>query len=163
MKAILKVISSNKEQQEKLDGKYFNASVTETNILILADGEALSFDKDVIKIEFLLKDCWLGNVYEKLYRKVEQIEIDRTELSSYHYDPNPYDVEPQLIGSSKGYDWDTDEEWEKQVEVFFKQMEENPTWFMEDFANWIPEGKEESEDDSQYVTDINNIVKDYLK
>lgn len=65
--------------------------------------------------------------FEKIKKQVdkfiEQINIDVEELPSYHYDRNPYGVEDALIGTSGGYDWDADEEYQAQLEKALEILE----------------------------------------
>lgn len=52
---------------------------------------------------------------KELLKFVENIEIDVTQLESYHWDRNPYCVESQLIGTSGCGVWNENEEWQEQV------------------------------------------------
>ena len=65
--------------------------------------------------------------FEKIKKQVdefiEQINIDVEELPSYHYDRNPYGVEDALSGTSGGYDWDDDEEYQAQLEKALEILE----------------------------------------
>lgn len=53
---------------------------------------------------------------KELLKKIEQIEIDVSELDSYHWDSNPYCVEPQLAGGSGCGMWNENEEWQAQIQ-----------------------------------------------
>lgn len=55
---------------------------------------------------------------------IENIEIDESELSSYHYDDNPYGVCKELRGWSGEYVWDEDEYAEAQCEVAIQKLQE---------------------------------------
>ena len=52
---------------------------------------------------------------KKIDEWVESLDFDETELPSYHYDHNPYCVEPQLIGTSGVFEWDEDEEYQAKL------------------------------------------------
>ena len=43
---------------------------------------------------------------KELLKKVDEMEINVEELKSYHFEKNPYCVEPQLIGTSGEGQWD---------------------------------------------------------
>lgn len=55
---------------------------------------------------------------------VEGIEVDCSELPSYHYDKDPYGVGPELRGWSGKYVWDEDEEFESQCDEAIEYLKE---------------------------------------
>lgn len=54
---------------------------------------------------------------------VNEQDIDASELSSYHYDKDPYGVGPELRGWSGRYEWDEDEWTERAIEEAVEQLE----------------------------------------
>lgn len=54
-------------------------------------------------------------IKKELLNKAETIDIDVSELESYHWDNNPYDLEPALARGSACGVWDEDEEWKEQL------------------------------------------------
>lgn len=60
---------------------------------------------------------------KELLKKVDEMEINVEELSSYHWESNPYDVETQLIGTSGEGQWDENEEWQEQIKKMKKYLE----------------------------------------
>ena len=56
-------------------------------------------------------------IKKELLNKIEEIEIDVYQLDSYHWDNNPYDVEPALAWGSAGGVWDEEEEWKEQLKT----------------------------------------------
>ena len=52
---------------------------------------------------------------KELLKKVDEMEINVEELSSYHWESNPYGVESQLIGTSGEGQWDENEEWQSKI------------------------------------------------
>ena len=52
-------------------------------------------------------------IKKELLKKAEDIEVDVSQLDSYHRVKNIYGVEPQL--AVDGYDWDEDEEYKAQL------------------------------------------------
>lgn len=52
-------------------------------------------------------------------------DIDESELQSAHYDPNPYGVEDNLIGSSGCWVADEDEVYEAQKEQAIRKIKED--------------------------------------
>ena len=57
----------------------------------------------------------MKTLHHKIDEFINGIEIDYSELSSAHYDSNPYGVEPQLAGGSGCWEADEDEVFEAQV------------------------------------------------
>ena len=57
------------------------------------------------------------SIKKELLKAVEKMEIDETQLDSYHYDRNPYCVDAELIGTSGCHDWDEEEEWKAKVKA----------------------------------------------
>ena len=53
-------------------------------------------------------------IKKQLKEKIEEVEIDVSELDSYHWDNNPYDVEPALAWGSACGVWNEDEEYSEQ-------------------------------------------------
>ena len=60
---------------------------------------------------------------KELIKKVDEIEINVDELDSYHWERNPYNVEPQLVGTSGESQWDENEEWQEQIKKMKKYLE----------------------------------------
>ena len=54
---------------------------------------------------------------------VNDLEIDPSDLPSYHYDKNPYGLEYPLYCGSGQYDWDEDEEYEAKCEKAVDYLE----------------------------------------
>jgi hypothetical protein len=53
----------------------------------------------------------------QLLNKAETINIDVSELESYHWDNNPYDLEPALSCGSAGGVWEEEEELKEQLKT----------------------------------------------
>ena len=64
-------------------------------------------------------------IKKQLLNKAETIDIDVSELESYHWDNNPYDLEPALACGSACGVWDEDEEWEEKIKklVYYIQSD----------------------------------------
>ena len=60
---------------------------------------------------------------KELLKKVDEMEINVEELSSYHFEKNPHCVEPQLIGTSGEAQWDENEEWQAKIKKAKKCLE----------------------------------------
>lgn len=56
-------------------------------------------------------------IKKELLNKIEEIEIDVSELESYHWDNDPYGLEPALACGSACGVWDEDEEWQEQCKL----------------------------------------------
>lgn len=56
-------------------------------------------------------------IKKQLLDKAETIDIDVSELESYHWDNNPYDLEPALALGSAGGVWEEDEEYSEQCKL----------------------------------------------
>lgn len=54
---------------------------------------------------------------EAVRRWFKNLPVDCAELPSAHWVHNPYGVDPELVGSSSGYEWDEDEEAEARLEM----------------------------------------------
>ena len=54
---------------------------------------------------------------------VNEQDIDASELPSYHYDKDPYGVDPELRGWSGCYEWDEDEWTERAIEEAVEKLE----------------------------------------
>lgn len=65
-------------------------------------------------------------------RWFENLPVDCENLPSAHWVHNPYGVDPELVGSSSGYEWDEDEEAEARLEKAMDWaddcVEEVQTW-----------------------------------
>lgn len=61
---------------------------------------------------------------EKLDEWVEEMDVDVTELPSYHYDDDPYGVGRELRGWSGCYVWDEDEEMKLKIESALDKLSE---------------------------------------
>ena len=59
----------------------------------------------------------------ELLKMVEEMEVDVTQLDSYHWDSNPYCVEPQLAAGSGCSVWEENEEWQAQIQKAKKVLE----------------------------------------
>lgn len=84
--------------------------------------------------------------------------VDIRDLPSTYYDSNPYDVEPQLVGSSGGWFNDTDEPWNAGCDLLIK-------WLKADGAvaylwDLIPEDKQE---DDEFNTALTQEAINYLE
>lgn len=53
---------------------------------------------------------------EAVRRWFKNLPVDCAELPSAHWVHNPYGVDPELVGSSSGYEWDEEEEREARLE-----------------------------------------------
>lgn len=76
--------------------------------------------------------------------------VDIQDLPSTYYDSNPYDVEPQLVGSSGGWFNDTDEPWNAGCDLLIE-------WLKADGAvaylwDLIPEDKQEDDEFNAALT-----------
>lgn len=60
---------------------------------------------------------------EKLDEWVDEMDVDVTELPSYHYDADPYGVGRELRGWSGCYVWDEDEWMERAIEEAVEKLE----------------------------------------
>ena len=78
-------------------------------------------------------------IIEEIRKEASEIEIDIDQLTSAEYDPNPYAVEPELFGTSGGYDWDEDEEWTLQCAKMIEYINADG---LENYAN-LADGEEE--------------------
>lgn len=84
--------------------------------------------------------------------------VDIRDLPSTYYDLNPYDVEPQLVGSSGGWFNDTDEPWNTGCDLLIE-------WLKADGAvaylwDLIPEDKQE---DDEFNTALTQEAINYLE
>ena len=84
--------------------------------------------------------------------------VDIQDLPSTYYDSNPYDVEPQLVGSSGGWFNDTDEPWHAGCDLLIE-------WLKADGAvaylwDLIPEDKQE---DDEFNTALTQEAINYLE
>ena len=109
---------------------------------------------------FDIKSCKKFNerLKKELDNYLEKLEVDVSELDSYHYVRNPYCVEEQLIGSSSGYEWDEDEEYNAKVEKLIEYIEADGikyylTLQSEDWDN----------EDEEDATTLSTEVKSYLE
>lgn len=86
---------------------------------------------------------------KQLMKKTEDLEIDVSELDSYHWDSNPYCVEPQLASGSGCGDWDENEEWRAKIQKMKKNIEEDGVYEYLDLADedW----------DNQYENDCSTL------
>ena len=81
-----------------------------------------------------------------------QDSVDIEDLRSAKYDSNPYGVEPELVGSSGGFDWDDDELWNASCELAVKWLKADG---LGGYFNW-----DEIDDDNDGV--LLNEVVDYI-
>lgn len=83
---------------------------------------------------------------KELLKFVDRMEVDIEELDSYHWDSNPYCVEPQLASGSGCSTWDENEEWQAQV----TQAKE---WIAADGANsYLTLADEDYDEDGECET-----------
>ena len=61
---------------------------------------------------------------EAVRRWFKNLPVDCAELPSAHWVHNPYGVDPELVGSSSGYEWDEEEEAEARLEMAMDNMED---------------------------------------
>lgn len=61
---------------------------------------------------------------ETVRRWFENLPVDCESLPSAHWVHNPYGVDPELVGSSSGYEWDEEEEAEARLEMALDNMED---------------------------------------
>lgn len=54
---------------------------------------------------------------ETARRWFKNLPVDCENLPSAHWVHNPYGVDPELVGSSSGYEWDEEEEEEARLEM----------------------------------------------
>lgn len=95
---------------------------------------------------------------ERLDKEIAQIEIDPSELDSAVYDHNPFDVEPQLIGSSGQWMYDDDEYYNAQINVLIDMLKEDGA--VQYLWDLVPE---EMQEDEEYDTLLTNEAIDYLE
>lgn len=94
---------------------------------------------------------------KELLKKVDEMEINVEELSSYHFEKNPYCVEPQLIGTSGEAQWDENEEWQAKIQKAKKYLSEEPAYELLTLAD------EDYDDDNQEdCTTLTNECINYL-
>lgn len=92
---------------------------------------------------------------KELLSWVENMEIDVQELDSYHWEKNPYCVEPQLAAGSGCGMWDENEEWQAQI----RQAKE---WIASDGANCYLTLADEDYDEDGDCVEITNECINYL-
>lgn len=85
---------------------------------------------------------------KEIEKATERVDIQ--DLPSTYYDSNPYDVEPQLVGSSGGWFNDTAEPWNAGCDLLID-------WVKADGAaqylwDLIPEDKQEDDEFDQALT-----------
>ena len=87
--------------------------------------------------------------------QIEKTEISVSDLSSYEYDNNPYDVEDHLAAGSGCWVWDEEEEYKAQIEECLEQVENGDIYsVLPSLANKDLSDEEELE--------IQDIVSKYL-
>ena len=105
---------------------------------------------------------YLTPEYQKaLNKQVEKAadSIDISELPGAHWDPNPYGVEPQLIGSSAGWEL-TDENklWDAALDKVIEWLEADGA--VQYLYELIPENKQE---DDEFNTALTQEAIQYLE
>lgn len=78
---------------------------------------------------------------EKISEFVHSQDIDETELKSYHYDRNPYGVEPHLIGCSGCWVFDEEEYYEAQKEEAIEKITEDGA------CQWLAVGEDAKDEE----------------
>lgn len=76
--------------------------------------------------------------------------VDIQELPSTYYDPNPYNVEPQLVGTSGGWFNDTDEPYDAACDLLIEWIKADGVG--EYLYDLIPEDKQEDDEFDQALT-----------
>lgn len=94
---------------------------------------------------------------KELLKKVDEMEINVEELSSYHFEKNPYCVEPQLIGTSGEGQWDENEEWQAKIQKAKKYLSEEPAYELLTLAD-----EDYDDDDQEDCTTLTNECINYL-
>lgn len=94
---------------------------------------------------------------KELLKFVENIEIDVTQLESYHWDRNPYCVESQLIGTSGCGVWNENEEWQAKIQKAKKYLSKEPAYELLTLAD-----EDYDDDDQEDCTTLNNECINYL-
>ena len=69
----------------------------------------------------------------------ENLPVDCEKLPSAHWVHNPYGVDPELVGSSSGYEWDEEEEAQSRLEMAIEWIDEVLPW-----EGWTDEEYEEA-------------------
>ena len=78
-------------------------------------------------------------------------DVDISELPSAYWDSNPYDVEPQLIGSSAGWELRNENElWDAACDIVIKYLEADGA--VEYLYDMIPEDKQEDDEFNAALT-----------
>lgn len=94
---------------------------------------------------------------KELLKKVDEMEINVEELSSYHWESNPYGVESQLIGTSGEGQWDENEEWQAKIQKAKKYLSEEPAYELLTLAD-----EDYDDDDQEDCTTLTNECINYL-
>jgi hypothetical protein len=94
---------------------------------------------------------------KELLKKVDEMEINVEELKSYHFEKNPYCVEPQLIGTSGEGQWDENEEWQAKIQKAKKYLSEEPAYELLTLAD-----EDYDDDDQEDCTTLTNECINYL-
>ena len=92
---------------------------------------------------------------KELLKLVDRMDVDVSQLDSYHIDRNPYCVEPQLAGGSAQPVWNKNEEWQAQI----RQAKE---WIKSDMANSYLTLADEDYDEDGDCVEITNECINYL-
>ena len=85
---------------------------------------------------------------KKIEKAIEYVNIQ--DLPSTCYDPNPYNVEPQLVGSSGGWFNDIDEPWNAGCDLLIDWVKADSA--VEYLWDLIPEDKREDDEFNQALT-----------
>jgi hypothetical protein len=143
MKAIIRL--------KQKPASYFNARIENNKAEMFCEDKILSLD-NINDIEVLLKGCWLGDVYEKVYQEINEEDINHSVLESYESRTNGfYEIEWER--------WDENEEWEEKKKKYLEELEEGN---LSTSITW-KEYKPEDIDGYDFSDNLKMIIKNYLK
>jgi len=112
--------------------------------------------KELPQFKYLTK-----SMMKKLYQATDDMEdfVDINELESCKYNPNPYDVEPQLVGTSGCYEYDEDEMTLEEYKVLRKFVEADG---LINYIDLTDELTEEQLDDENLLEELDKEAITYL-
>jgi len=98
----------------------------------------------------------------KLDNAIEQCEnyVNYEELNSRKWNSNPYDVEPELVGTSGCYEYDDDEVALEEYKILKQWIEKDG---IENYIELSPELSEEQQDDETLMEILNKEAINYLE
>ena len=78
--------------------------------------------EDIVKPQQPVYTYLTPDLQKALDKEIENAmeRVNIQELPSTYYDSNPYDVEPQLVGTSGGWFNDTDEPWDAGCDLLIE-------------------------------------------